>query len=124
MAEETFFVIDVDGKRRPMTDEEIAVLPLPPAVTQDDYSRSIQTYVDATAKVRLYNDGNSLASYKDSTIPKWAAEASAFIAWRDQVYVYANEQMNLFLSGERDQPSLQELIEELPKIEWPEESNG
>jgi len=51
-----------------------------------DYQRAIQALVDQTAHTKQFNDGVTLASYKDSTNADWAAQASAFIAWRDQVW--------------------------------------
>ena len=118
MAKDEMFVVDVDGTRRAMTPAEIAALPSPPVVTEDDYRRAIQLHVDATAQSRRYDNGNSLASYKDSTIPQWSDEAVAFIAWRDQVWLYAYAELDKVMAGEREQPSVEEFIGELPKMEW------
>ncbi len=85
-------------------------------LTQEDYRRAVQTYVDATAVARLYDSGTSCASYAASTNPVWAAEAAAFIAWRDDVWatVYA-----LWASPPDPVPTPEALIASLPEIIWP-----
>lgn len=91
----------------------------PSTPSPQEYSAAIQTLIDTTAQSRQYTDGVSLASYKDSTIPVWASEAKIFIAWRDQVWSYANDQMSLVQSKQRATPSVAQLLSELPVIAWP-----
>lgn len=86
-----------------------------PAPTQDDYASAIQSLIDAKAKAKGYADGAALAGYSESTIPAWALEAKAFIAWRDQVWVYAYTEMAKVQAGQRDQPSIEAILAELPK---------
>ncbi|MCO6386251.1 hypothetical protein [Aliihoeflea sp. 40Bstr573] len=93
--------------------------PEPAPATEDDYRRAIQRHVDATAQSRSYDNGNSLASYKDSTIAQWSDEAVAFIAWRDQVWLYAYAELDKVMAGEREQPSVEDFVRELPAIGWP-----
>lgn len=52
-------------------------------------------------------------------MPQWAAEAAVFVAWRDAVWLYAYAEMDKVLTGQRPQPSIDDLIAELPAIEWP-----
>lgn len=87
--------------------------------TVADYQSAIQRRVDAAAVSRRYNDGNALAGYVASTIPPWAAEAQAFVAWRDQVWAYAYAELDKVMRGERVQPTVEEFIAELPVIDWP-----
>lgn len=77
---------------------------------------AVQAHVDATARERLYDSGNSLASYVASTNPQWAAEAQAFVAWRDTVWaqVYA-----LWASPPEPWPTPEAVIADLPVISWP-----
>lgn len=91
--------------------------PTPPAI--EDYRAAVQSHLDAAAQSRLYTDGNSLATYTASTNPTWAAEAQAFVAWRDAVWqqVYA-----MWASPPDPVPSPAELIASLPEIAWPKES--
>lgn len=88
-------------------------------VTIDDYSRAIQRHIDTTARARQYNDGNACVSYISSTNETWAAEAQAFVAWRDDVWVYAFTELDKVQNGQREQPTVEDLIAELPVISWP-----
>lgn len=90
-----------------------------PAPTQDDYTFAIQAVVDQSARAKNYTDGVSLASYDASTVPVWATEAATFIAWRDAVWTYAYAEMAKVLGGQRQQPTVAELLSELPQIQWP-----
>lgn len=87
--------------------------------TQSDYAAAIQTHVDATARSQQFNDGVTLASYAVSTNTIWAAQAQAFVAWRDAVWVYAYGEMDKVLGGQRPQPTVAEIVAELPAINWP-----
>jgi len=87
--------------------------------TQQDYADAIQARVDTVARSRNYTDGVSLASYAASTNAAWAAEAAAFIAWRDDVWVYAYGEFAKVQNGERPQPTVDEIVSELPTITWP-----
>jgi hypothetical protein len=88
------------------------------APSQSDYQIAIQNLIDATAQSRQYTDGTSLAGYRDSTIAQWASEASAFIQWRDQVWSYAYQQLSAFEAGQRQRPSVDALLTELPPMKW------
>ncbi len=89
----------------------------PPTPSVEGYSAAVQAHLDAAARARLYTDGNSLATYTASTNPQWAAEAQAFVAWRDAVWqqVYA-----MWASPPDPVPSPAEVVAGLPVIEWPE----
>lgn len=91
----------------------------PITLTQQDYATAIQAHVDATAASKGYGDGYALASYKDSTVPAWASEANAFIAWRDSVWLAAYLLMGEVAQGLKAQPSVPDLMTQLPTIEWP-----
>lgn len=90
------------------------------AATIELFRTAIQAHVDQTAQSRLYDSGNSLASYVASTNTIWAAEAAAFVAWRDAVWLHAYADLDKVMAGEREQPSVEDFIGELPAIEWPE----
>lgn len=86
---------------------------------QADYAAAIQAHVDGAARSRGYHDGFALAGYVTSTVPTWADEAAAFIAWRDAVWSYAYGELAKVQAGERAQPTILELVGELPGISWP-----
>ena len=96
----------------------VTMLP-PPLPTAEDYGRAVQAAIDAAAKSRGYTDGFALASYHASTVPAWAAEAQAFVAWRDAVWVHAYDVLAAVQGGTRAPPTIVALISELPIIIWP-----
>jgi len=113
-----------DPEPLPETDPEVAAILNPPAPppepqTLEDYRAAIRAHVDATAQTRDYDNAVSCASYVNSTNPTWADEASAFVAWRDQVWGYAFAELKKVENGQRQQPSIEAFIAELPPIEWP-----
>lgn len=93
--------------------------PEPPPLTADDYAAAIEAHVDNVAKAKAYGGGVSLASYLYSTVPQWQEEAQTFVAWRDAVWAYAYLQMAMVQAGQRSQPTVADLILELPGIVWP-----
>ena len=91
-------------------------IPDAPPPTVDDYRAAIDAHVEATARSRSYNSAAHLASYAGSTVPLWASEAAAFIAWRDQVWLTS---IGLMQTLQEPLP-IAEVLELLPQIEWPE----
>lgn len=77
--------------------------------------QAVDAHVEATAKARGYNGAAHCASYVASTVQAWAAEATAFVAWRDAVW------LAVFAGMDEPVPATAEdLIAALPQIEWPE----
>lgn len=101
------------------TIDEDFVAPAPPPPTISDFAAAVQSHIDDAARSRGYNDSVSLASYVNSTLPQWAAEASAFVAWRDAVWIYAYGELGKVQAGQRALPTIDKMIAELPKIDWP-----
>ena len=83
------------------------------------FAAALQSHIDDTAKSKGYADGVALAGYSTSTISTWATEAGAFIAWRDQVWLYAYAELAKVQGGQREVSTIAELIGELPQIVWP-----
>lgn len=90
-----------------------------PQPALSDYENAIQGMVDATARERLFRDGVTLASYTASTNPQWAAEAAAFVAWRDGVWTYAYAELAKVQGGLRSQPAVEDFLTEIDPITWP-----
>lgn len=90
-----------------------------PTQVIEGFRSAIQDHVDTQARSRRYDSGNSLATYVASTVVQWAAEAVAFVCWRDAVWAYAYAEMDKVLGAEREQPTVQEFLDELPEIVWP-----
>ncbi|MDR7147140.1 hypothetical protein [Rhizobium sp. BE258] len=89
----------------------------PPKI--EDYQNAIQALVDGTARDKQFNDGVTMASYVASTNEAWAAQAQAFVAWRDNVWQYAYSELAKVQGGVRPQPSVEAFLLELPEIAWP-----
>lgn len=90
-----------------------------PVVTVSDYVAAIEAHVEQVARSRAYSGAVALASYVDSTVPAWSAEARAFVAWRDSVWLHAYEQFAAVQGGARTQPTIAGMVSELPTISWP-----
>jgi hypothetical protein len=76
---------------------------------------AVDTRIDEQARALGYNSAAHIAGYVNSTVPQWAAEAQAFIAWRDAVWlaVFAIE-YDAVQTGEA--PTLDAVLAALP--EW------
>ena len=88
-----------------------------------DYTSAIAAMMDAKAVDRRYESALSLATYLGSTNAQWAAEAQAFVAWRDQVWAYCYAEVDKVQAGERPQPTISEFLTELETqfpLTWPQ----
>ncbi len=90
-----------------------------PAPTQADYSQAIQVQLDTVARSHDFDSGLAAATYVTSANPAYAADAQAFVAWRDAVWAYAYAELAKVMAGERAQPTIDVLIAELPAMVWP-----
>lgn len=106
------------GARR-FVEGDVVVYDPTTSPTITDYEIAIQNLVDGTARERRFADGVSLASYVASTKPKWAAEAQAFVAWRDNVWTYAYNEFAKVQAGDRPQPTVEKFLTEIARIAWP-----
>ena len=126
------YAIKPDGSWRAVTpemalmDDEIYSEKLPEPTADQiaaellaEMSRVVQAHIDQVARERAYNDGLHCATYANSTIPAWAAEGLAFVAWRDSVWIAAISIMDDCKLGLRDIPTPGELVAELPVMVWP-----
>lgn len=92
------------------------------AARQPSYHATTKTTTALPGKAataRRYDGGVSLASYVASGNPAWAAEAQAFVAWRDAVWAYAYAELDKVQAGQREQPGVEAFLADLPQIEWP-----
>jgi hypothetical protein len=90
-----------------------------PARVRVSYQTAIQNFIDSKAGDRGYNSGVSCVSYYNSTVPQWKAEAEAFSAWRDAVWVYVLDTLDKVQRGDIQRPTLQEFRQNLPQLVWP-----
>lgn len=83
-----------------------------------EYENAVQNHLNKTARIKGYDNCYTCLSYLNSTDEQWKSEAEIFNSWRDQVWRKCHEILNKFKTGEIEQPTIEELIEQLPKIEW------
>ena len=93
-----------------------------PVVTVDQRIKEIQDAVqnllDSKAQEKLYDNAFAICSYATSTDEIFHAEATKFIAWRDQCWRKCYEILALFQVGEIDMPTVDYVLERLPVLEW------
>lgn len=96
------------------------VVPYAAPVTQADFAAAIQAHLDATARERQYDGIQAAISYVGDPNPIYAAQATALRDWRSAVWTYALAQLALVATGARPQPTVAELLAELPPFAWPD----
>lgn len=80
----------------------------------------VSNHVNLAAQTRNYDDAVSCASYIGSTNKTWAAEATAFVAWRDAVWAHVFALRDQAIAGSlASLPSADDLIAGLPAMDWP-----
>ena len=82
------------------------------------FTDAIQKYLDTTAQSRRYDNIFTAISYVNSTDETFAREAQACLVWRDKVWRKCYDILDAVEAGEREIPTVEELISELPTIEW------
>ncbi len=78
-------------------------------------SSAVQTHLDATALQREDDSADRCASFVNSTNAVWAAEATAFVAWRDTCWA-----AYIAAVASEPYPTPAELVASLPSITWPQ----
>lgn len=90
-----------------------------PPVTLTDYQDAVQRRLDEKAMERKYDGILSLCTYVTSTNPGFAAEGQAGVGWRDAAWAKCYEVLTEVGAGTRPQPTVAELLAELPAMDWP-----
>lgn len=86
-------------------------------LTAEDYRVAVQQHLDELAQDYGYDSIASAVTYADEpAVPKFQAEGVAFRAWRSLVWAYCYAQLDAVANGDRAQPSIGELIAELPAL--------
>ena len=93
------------------------------SVLLSKYDEGLQSHLDTTAKSYGYDNINTAISYaEEPSVPKFQTEGKAFRAWRSLFWVKVNEIKNEVLAGERDIPSIEEIISASPVLDLPPNS--
>lgn len=85
---------------------------------QADLTAAVQEHMDKTAQTRNYDNIFTACSYANSTDPRFKSEGEACVAWRDAVWNTCYAILAAVKAGQRHIPTVDELIAELPALEW------
>lgn len=82
------------------------------------FEQAVQGKLDSAAQGRGYDSVSTAISYaEEPAVPKFQNDGKAFRAWRSLVWAYAYEQLAKVLAGEREQPTVEGFLLELPALE-------
>jgi len=86
---------------------------------QDALEKEIEAWMNSVVAEKHYDSIDTcIARYTDSPNPQYAAEAKAVKAWNTAVWDKCWDILAEVKTGTRPIPSLEEVIYELPKLEW------
>lgn len=88
------------------------------AEIQQQLTNAVQNYMDTTVQARNYDNINSACTYANSTDHIFAAEGVACVKWRDAVWRKCYDMLAEVKAGTRAIPTAEEVIAELPALEW------
>lgn len=84
------------------------------------FEQAVQAKLNGAANDRGYDSISTAISYaEEPAVPKFQKDGKAFRAWRSMVWAYAYEQLAAVKAGEREQPTVEAFLEELPTLELP-----
>ena len=100
---------------------EVVAIPEPTveelqAQMQKQLTDAVQHVLDAKAQELNYDSCLSVCSYIDTGVARFDAEGKAFRAWRSAVWAKGYEILAQVQAGEREIPTEEELIAELPEL--------
>ena len=84
----------------------------------DDYEEAVQNFLDQSVQKRGYDNVYTCLTYKDDPDPIFSAEAAQVLAWRSQVWRTAQGILNQWSQGQIEQPTIQQVLDQLPKLGW------
>lgn len=79
---------------------------------------AVQKVLDDTAHSKGYDSGAICATYVFDDDETFKSEGIAYVKWRGKVWRYCYDLLDKFNSGEIEMPSIEYVIENMPKIEW------
>lgn len=87
---------------------------------QKALTNAVQSHMDEVAQTKGYDNLLSAVTYAEElAVPIFQAEGIAFRAWRSAVWAYCYAQLAAVLNGERETPTVEDLIAELPPLDLP-----
>lgn len=95
---------------------------VPPPMTEAEAQAVVADHLNAVASERGYDTIISACTYALSATPQFKAEGEACVTWRDAVWIKAYQILGEVQAGARPIPTPEELIAELPPMNWPPSS--
>ncbi len=90
------------------------------AVIKSTYEHAVQKHMDALAVAAGYDDIKTAVTYaEEPAVTKFQQEGQAFRAWRSLCWAYCYEQLAAVQANQRPQPTVEELLGELPTLLLP-----
>lgn len=83
------------------------------------FSEAVQDHLDNEAIEHVYDGILSLCTYVSSPSDKFSSEGAAGVSWRDACWSYTYQVLADVKAGDRTEPTVKELIAELPDMVWP-----
>lgn len=80
--------------------------------------KAVDNYLDTTVQERGYDNIAKCVTYEGDIDPIFNREGTAAKQWRSKVYRKCYDILDEVMNGLREIPTEEELINELPKIEW------
>ena len=109
--EETNIASQVWNERAMTTEEAETYL----STVKLRYETAVQSHLDNQAQLLRFDNIMTAVSYADEpSVPSFQQEGLALRAWRSLVWAYVYQALDDVLTGERAQPSIEQLISELP----------
>ena len=115
MAADVWTLIDVPTDLEPVV--ETPSEPVPPTAEErlKLFQTAVQQSLDDRAKLAGYDGILSAITYaEEPSVPKFQAEGIAFRAWRSVVWAACYDILASVQAGEREEPTLDALLVELP----------
>lgn len=102
---------EVEAIQEPTEEEKQALI-------QVQLTAAVQSWMDRTVQVRNYDNIYTACTYAYSTDETFKKEGTACLVWRDDIWRTCYNILNEVLAGTREIPTEEELIAEMPKLEW------
>ncbi|NWF45372.1 hypothetical protein F3K02_08945 [Hydrogenophaga sp. D2P1] len=99
--------------------EDLPVVYPSPAELQAQYTATLDAFIDATAKMRGYDNRVTCALRAGYPGPL-QAEGQAFALWMESCYAAGRQVLADVMSGARTLPTPEAFIAEMPPMVWPE----
>ena len=87
----------------------------PPAL--EEYDAAMEDFLRQEREARGYTTREP-DSYLTSQVPRWSQDARDWVNHRDAVMEYALALINAVKRGEREPPTMEEFLGNMPRIQW------